>query len=157
MVGAGFKPAPTEYLRLLNVWMQIIETRFAGASGLLRRTEKYFADKALRRLREDRFHGVGDVLRLEHLARVAPGVRRKIGGDRAGTYRGDANAVGPEVFRHARREAQQAPLRRAVDAAAGHRILACERGDVDDVPAAAANHSRRDGSAKQEHRLQIGV
>src|SRR6202142_1810989 len=57
-------------------WQKINGLR-GGGLWFLRRTQEYLANKALRSLGNDHFHCMCYVLRLQHLARIFSGVRRK--------------------------------------------------------------------------------
>ena len=79
------------------------------------------------------------------------------GGYGAGADGADADAIGAQVFGHAIGHAEKSPFGGAVEAASGERIFAGERADVDNVSAAAGNHSGDYGAAGEEHSFQIGV
>src|SRR5712692_10666747 len=112
------------------------------ASWLARGAHLHFADEALRSLGHQHSHGVSYVGGLEHPRRILSDMRRELGLHRPRTYCTDANAVPSQVLTHAGGQPHQAPFRRAIDSAAGKRILARQRADVHDVARSATYHLR---------------
>src|SRR3984957_9313109 len=124
---------------------------------LLRWSQQNFADETLRRLRDDHLHHMSYVIRLQHLAGIFPGMRRKIRGHCPRANRADSDAVSSQVFRHALRHSQKSPFRRAVNRPTRKSVLTRQRRDIDYVPAASLDHSFCYRFAQQEHRFQVGV
>ena len=113
-----------------------------GESGLLRRPHKYFTYKALRRLGDDHLDGMSYVLCLQQLTGILPCMRRKIGSHRPGADRADPNVVLPQILRHASPSGPANPTWRRSRCRPAEGVLAGQRGDVDDVPAAPLDHRR---------------
>ncbi len=116
-----------------------------------------FAQKTLRALRNDGLHGVGHIFRAQDLQRVLCCAPREFRGDTSWANHTDADAEFAEIFAHAAGKTDNTPLGRAIDAAAGERVLAGERTDIDDVARAAADHGRRHRAGNEENTLEIGI
>src|SRR5260370_41022120 len=101
------------------------------------------AQKALRALRYNGFHGMGHILGTQHFRRIlcaAPGESRS---DTSRANHTHSDAVFAKIFRHAAGKTDDTPFGRAIDAAACEGVFSGERTDVDDVARAAPDHGMR--------------
>ena len=121
-----------------NACLESLLHRHGKNLRLLRGSQHHLADETLRLLRYQRFHRVRDVIRLQHLAQIFSGVRRKFRIHAARANHADANSVRPQILGHALRQPQHAPFRRAINPAAGKRAFSRNRRDIDNVPARAS-------------------
>src|SRR5439155_12759447 len=112
---------------------------------------------APRALGDDGFHGVGNIFRAQHFRRVLWATVGEIRGDASRADYTDADAVFPEIFRHAPGKTEDTPFGGAIDAAASEGVFSCQGTDVDDVARAAADHGRRHGAGNEKDALEIGI
>jgi hypothetical protein len=125
-------------------------------------------DVDVRRERRDPVDRLGDVLGAERLHAVIHGARalliavephgRELGASgHAGLDAGDAHAGAVQVAAQVQAELVHERLAGAVDVAAGVRIAAGDRADVDDVAAAALDHPGEHGARQVDQALAVGV
>src|SRR5437016_14420141 len=80
------------------------------------------AQEASRALRDDGFHGVGNIFGAQHFRRVLWAAAGEFRGNASRTNHADADAVFPETFRHAAGTTDDPPLAGATHAAARARV-----------------------------------
>src|SRR5436190_16230301 len=90
-------------------------------------------EEASRVLRNDGFHGVGNVFRRQGFRGVLCAARGEFCGDASRANHADANALLTEVFRHAAGEPDDSPFGRTINSAASKGVLSGQGADVDDV------------------------
>ncbi len=114
------------------------------------------AQEAPRALRDDGFDGVGHVFGAQQLGGILGSARGKFRRDAARANHADANAMFPEIFRHASGETDNTPFGGAINAAAGEGAFARQGADIDDVARAAADHRRRHRPREEKDTFEIG-
>ena len=82
------------------------------------------------------------VFRLEHFRGIFAGVRAEVGVGRTRTDHAHADVVAAQFLGYGVAQAVQSPLGGCVGRAIRQRIFPGERGDIDDVARAGANHHR---------------
>src|SRR5882762_7378557 len=122
-----------------------------------KRPKVNLAKEASRALRDNGFHGVGNIFGAQYFRRVFWAAAREFRGDAARTNHTDADAVFAEIFRHAAGKTDDTPFGGAIDAAASEGVFARQRTDVDDVARTPADHGRHDSAREEEDAFKIGV
>src|SRR5437588_2704313 len=115
------------------------------------------AQETPRALRDNGFHGVGNIFGAQHFRRVLWAAAGEFRGDAARADHTNADTAFPEIFRHAAGKTDDTPFGGAIDAAASEGAFAGQRTDVDDVAQATADHGRHHSAREQEDALKIGV